>query len=64
MKSTPRRYCSGANISEARLAEEFGLSGEAEAGRVLKAAVSSFRLAQQQLPEEELRLMTDGYFPL
>jgi hypothetical protein len=59
-----RFYELGANISEARLAAEFGLSGEAEASRVLKAAVSSFRLAQQQLPVEELRLMTNGHFPL
>ena len=59
-----RFYELGANISEAQLAAEFGLSGEAEASRVLKAAVSSFRLAQQQLPEEELRLMTDGHLPV
>jgi hypothetical protein len=59
-----RLYEMGSHISEARLAIEFRLSGEAETGRILTAAVASFRLAQQQLPADELRLMTEGYFPL
>jgi hypothetical protein len=59
-----RFYETGALLSEARIAEEFGLANAAEAAKILRESQASFLEVLKELPEEELKLMTDGQFPL
>lgn len=57
-----RYYETGGTITEVQLAEEMQLSAS-EVPSVLEAANRSFREVLQQLPKDELGLMTDGVLP-